>query len=160
MLIELGMEGFVSFQANLYPERLILVVASGDLRQLNGEEDLEPSGIYTYQDPMRGQLPQFCLHPYGPTPEPQEDGQTTWTWFSETFDGFWAIDLVLYKDKTWGCGISYVTESESLEEPNVIQEEEQVSLWLGLAKYQPKHHSQSQMTTSKAPPKKHGHTLN
>lgn len=41
MLIELGMEGFVSFQANLYPEKLILVIASGDLRQLEGKPKLQ-----------------------------------------------------------------------------------------------------------------------
>lgn len=156
MLIELGMEGFVSFQANLYPERLILVIASGDLRQVEGE-DLEPSGVFTYQDPMRGQLPQFCLHPSGPTPEPQEDGQTTWTWFSDTFDGFWAIDLVLYKDQTWGCGVSFHQGSEVDGEDDV---EEKCAIWLGLPTYESEHHSEPKAKPLQVVPKKHGRTLN
>jgi hypothetical protein len=160
MLIELGMDGFVSFQASLYPNRLILVIASGELRQLDVEDSQEPSGVYVYQDPMRGNLPQFCLHPFSPKPDPdKEDGHTTWTWFSDTLDGFWAIDLVHYKDLTWGCGLSYHAETESLEgEPT---EEEKCAIWIGLPGYEPEHHTQAQAKVRvRKHLKKHGHTLN
>jgi hypothetical protein len=160
MVIELGVDGFISFQAKLAPERLILVVASGDLQRLGeNQEPLEPSGMYPYQDQMRGHTPQFCLHPYEPAPEATE-GVTTWTWFSDTMNGFWSIDLIHHPDDTWGCGISHHEVSEESEESEEDGDMREVfSTWFGLPDFISEHVTAKPASVVRLH-KKHGHTIN
>lgn len=138
MVIELGLDGFISLQAKLVPERLILVVASGDLVQAGeGQEPLLPSGMFHYEDQMRGHVPSFCLHPFDPAPAKDDQGDTAWTWFSNTVSGFWTLDLIHDgSDGTWGCGVAL---HEGTAETDSSEATEVFSLWIPLPGYDPDH---------------------
>jgi hypothetical protein len=162
MLIELGPSGFISFQAKLFPERLILILGSDTLQPMaDNQEPLEPSGVYFYQDPMRGALPQFCVHPFEPEPV-SKDGQTTWTWFSEPIgDVFWSIDLIREEDSSWACGLS-CHEDDELDEEDSIQDV--FSVWIQLPGYAFEHstqdESQSEAGSNILPFSKRDHRVN
>lgn len=138
MVIELGTDGFISFQAKLEPERLILVVTTGHLVRTGIKpEPLQPNGTFHYQDQMRGHVPSFCLHPES-EPDTEDADHVVWTWFSDTESGFWAIDLIRHKDDSWGCGLT-LNESETQDDTHEV-----FSVWVELPKYVPDHASWSE----------------